>query len=61
MDCCHSGTAMDLPFEMNATQTQMHASDKFNIGALMDDPVALACCACLAFMLADDILGGLFG
>ena len=31
MDCCHSGTALDLPYEINATQSKMSLSDGFDM------------------------------
>jgi hypothetical protein len=59
MDCCHSGTALDLPYEINATQSKMSLNQGFNMG-LLDDPAAMVCCAICAFCLLGDLLGGLF-
>jgi metacaspase-1 len=59
MDCCHSGTVLDLPYEINATQSKMSLNQGFNMG-LLDDPVAMACCAMCVFCLFQDLLGGAF-
>jgi hypothetical protein len=46
MDCCHSGSALDLPYEINATQSEMSYNQGFNAG-LLDDPMAAMCCLML--------------
>jgi hypothetical protein len=29
MDCCHSGTALDLPYEINATQSKVRGNLRY--------------------------------
>ena len=58
MDCCHSGTALDLPYEINATQSQMHASDSFNFAGLLGDQASMACCLCLVYLLSEALFDG---
>lgn len=58
MDCCHSGTALDLPYEINATQSKMSFNPGFNMG-LLDSPGAMVCCAICAFCILQDIIGAI--
>jgi hypothetical protein len=60
MDCCHSGSALDLPYEINATQSSMSMNQGFNFG-LLDDNMAAACCfGIFAFCVLDAIMGSIF-
>jgi len=47
MDCCHSGTALDLPYEINATQSKMSFNQGFDIGRFEQ---AALCCMCLFYL-----------
>ena len=53
MDCCHSGTALDLPYEINATQSKMSLNQGFNMGLLDNAALVAGCCLCALMSLLD--------
>lgn len=52
MDCCHSGTVLDLPYRFSADDSKMRIEKGFNVDALMGVQ-AVMCCACLALTILD--------
>jgi len=55
MDCCHSGTALDLPYEINATQSKMSLNQGFDLGMLDNATSVIGCCLCAMYLF--EILG----
>lgn len=56
MDCCHSGTALDLPYQINATQSKMSLSEGFNFGLLDSAGAVIGCCICIMYLF--EMVGG---
>jgi len=50
MDSCHSGTALDLPYEINATQSKMRLNQGFNMGLLDNATAVIGCCVCAFYV-----------
>ena len=56
MDCCHSGTVLDLPYRFSADDSEMHIDDSFDLAGLLGDPATILCCASMCHFIFSIVL-----
>lgn len=59
MDCCHSGTVLDLPYRFGANEDKMHFDQGFNLNSIMGSGAMQAVGLCVCMTMLFDMLGGL--
>lgn len=52
MDCCHSGTVLDLPYRFTADGDKMVRQSNMNFGKLASPETMVLCGCCLFYVIS---------